>query len=306
MGCNTSQSIYENKIECPMLEFMTLFEKKDFNKHTFYKSRVEKAYKVASKLPGRFKAYVITDIKHEQLIIKGMPQLYVLYIKLPKEKIWIASDLWEEEFLNAQMIETIHIWTQLGANEIKFSANRSSKNNKSLIGDIGVGLPGQAISFGGKYNLDDTEESDLSGHIKLQDVKMEEYKDRQDFIEKNNLYYIKFAPEWLNIINYKLGNDGLKQLDFQYTFAKGLYCNSKLNAKFNEIGISFGTSSNESLRTIVKYNIIFQVPEQESESELDNTTTIECSVKVSVPNNSNLNTNNHLLLNDTDENNSDT
>jgi hypothetical protein len=260
MGCSDSRMNRTEEFECPMIEFMTLFEESDFEPRTFLKNRVEKAKKVASKLPGRFRAYNINEVHKEKLIIKGMPELYVLYIKLPKEKVWVSSETWEEEFLNVQMIETIHIWTELGASDIIFSSKRLSKNNDSIMGDIGAGLPGTKLILGGKYDSGNTEESDLSGHIKLQENTVNNYNNIDEFIKKNGLYYVKFAPEWINIISYKINNPEISNIDFQYTFTKGLHYNGKLSAKFDEIGVSFGMSTDEAHKTSVKYNIIFKVP----------------------------------------------
>lgn len=282
MGCAESRPMLKEQQECYILEFMTLFQKSDFEKG-YFRNRVEKAYKVASKLPGRFRAYDIRDVQKNGLIIKGMPELYVLYIKLPKEGIWISADLWEEEFLNAQMIETIHIWTQLGATDIKFSAKRLSKNSKSLMGDIGLGLPGKQLSLGGSYNNGGSEESDLSGHLELRDVNTIKYESREDFIKKNGLYYVKFAPEWLNIMSYKLNNEGLAHIDFQYTFTKGLHLNGKLHGKFDELGISFGMSESESTKTAVTYNITFNTDQDSSSDNDENMTTVEFCAKLSVP-----------------------
>lgn len=256
MGCSSSHDIKSAK--SMSTEFMILFESDDFEERIFFDNKVEKAQKVSSKLPGRFAAYDITKLDELNIRIKGMPVIHALYIKLPKENIFVTSDTWEEDFFSAQILETMHIWTQLGAKEIKFDSQRSLDNSHAIMADIGIGSPGTKFSVGGSYENRKSEEGKFSGNVVLDHPKKINYVDLDNFIDKNNIYYSRFAPRWLNIIEYKLDNQNLYHIDFQYTFTKGIHCSAKVFAKFNDIGISFGLSSDRTQSTYVCYDVDFE------------------------------------------------
>jgi hypothetical protein len=255
MGCK--QSSIKPKDRATDIEFMVLFESEDFEETFFFKNMVEKAKIVAKKLPGKFHTYDIADIEKHNLQIKGMPILHILYVKLPKECIYIPSEEWDEEYFNAQMLETINTWTELGAKEIKFSSHRIMKNKATVEASLGGGFADVNLDIGGKYVSSKNEDGKISGKISIDSPKDKKYDNYITFIENHDLFYISKIPQWRNIIGYKINNPSVNHIDFQYAFTRGFYCNLKLHAKFNDIGISIGVSNSNNQESIVEYDVDF-------------------------------------------------
>lgn len=284
MGCASSRDI-KSKGGTFGSDFMILVNSDDYESHHCFSSLVEDSKKLGKKLPGRLHIYNITKLNLSQINIKGLPSLHSLYVKLPKENIYVLSDSWEAEFFNVQMLESIYIWTQLGAKEIKFTSQQNICNSKEFNAEIGGGAFLANANLGGKYENNDTENGKMSGNIIIDNPKKINYEGLSDFINKNNIYYSKFSPQWLNIITYKLNNPTLTHIDFQYEFTKGVHCGGSIAAKFNNIGISFGLSSDKSNSVHVEYYVEFNNDENQSDiaSEINKTVIVIPASEINEP-----------------------
>ena len=124
MGCNMSDTIEDNV----SLDFLILLKKDDYRATFQCMSTMNKFKRNLRKLPGNVNIEKLSKTTKD---IKGLKIPYVVYIKLPKENVYVTSDTWEYEYFNSQVMELIGIFTLLGASEISFSALKMIEDDEA-------------------------------------------------------------------------------------------------------------------------------------------------------------------------------
>lgn len=251
MGC--VQSEIEN--DTMSLDFLVILKKKDFSKTLECFNKKNKILRSLSKLPGNVNIGRFGETKY---VVKGLKMPYVLYTKLPKEDIYVTSDSWDVEYFNSQILELIQIFTSLGATEIKFYSNSEHSSEKHKGITTALKVPNVPLKLSAElFNSEEHEiENSLCGLVKIKSSKIINYSGVDEFIKINKLFYTKFYPEWKGIILYKLSNH-ITDLDFEYTFHRGLYCNSSLGLDLEKVGISCKITSAINNSTTVSFKVKF-------------------------------------------------
>lgn len=252
MGCGLSD-LREDNVS---LEFLILLKKSDYKKTFSCMSKMHKIKHIIRKLPGNVN---IDQISKTTKQIKGLNVPYVVYIKLPKEHIYVTSDVWEFEYFNSQVMELIGIFTALGANEISFNAQKGNIEVNVIEAGLNAKIPNINVSIEGHRENEHKEQSKFSGHIQINNVKKIKYDSVSEFIDKNKLYYAKFYPEWKSLIGYKLTTDTSK-IDFEYTFHKGFHCQTKVGAKLELAGVICGFANTKMEDVTLKFCVNFTHP----------------------------------------------
>lgn len=252
MGCNLSD-MREDDVS---LDFLILFKKDDYQKTFQCMSKMHRIKNSIKKLPGNVSIERLSETSKQ---IKGLKIPYVVYIKLPKEHVYVTSDIWEFEYFNSQVMELISIFTALGANNITFSATKSNDDSEKLEASLGAKVTNIAVSIGGSREIKHNEHSKFSGHIEINNVAKIKFKDVKSFITQNKLYYANFYPEWKSLIGYKLITD-TTQIDFEYTFHKGFHCQTKVGLRLEEAGIICGFTNTNVQDITLKFCVSFAHP----------------------------------------------
>jgi hypothetical protein len=253
MGCGMSNSVREDNVS---LDFLILFKQDDYQKTFKCMSKMHKIKNDVKKLPGNVNIEKLSETSKE---IKGLKIPYVVYLKLPKERIYVTSDTWEFEYFNSQVMELIGIFTALGASEIIFNATKMNEDDQSFEASIGAKVTNVAVSIEASREIKHNEHSKFSGHIKINNVAKVRCKTVKEFISQNMLYYANFYPEWKSLIGYKLTTD-TSQIDFEYTFHKGFHCQTKVGAKLENAGIICGFTNTNVKDITLKFCVTFAHP----------------------------------------------
>lgn len=252
MGCNLSD-MREDDVS---LDFLILFKKDDYQKTFHCMSKMHRIKNNVKKLPGNVNIERLSETRKQ---IKGLKIPYVVYLKLPKEHVYVTSDIWEFEYFNSQVIELIGIFTALGASNITFDATKSHDTSDKLEASLGAKVSNIAVSIDGSREIKHDEHSKFSGHIEINNVAKIKTKDVKSFIVQNKLYYANFYPAWKSLIGYKLMTD-TTQIDFEYTFHKGFHCQTKVGLKLEEAGIICGFSNTNVQDITLKFRVTFANP----------------------------------------------
>lgn len=221
------------------LEFLIILKDHDFKKQNCYSllARVQKATK---KLPGIVNICSYNDVK--QYKIKGLVLPYVLYMKLPKEEIYVSSDAWESEYFNSQTLELLTIFTVLGASDVKFKTTRDHNESNSVGLHANANLNATNVPMKVNAEIEHYEDNDDSnafdGQIRIKSPNIGKYSNLEELITKHKLYYVRNNHEWQSLISYKLQNETITKLKFNTTFYKGFKCGTKISAELEAIGIS--------------------------------------------------------------------
>ena len=222
------------------LEFLIMLKEHDFKKKTYCCSLLKHIKRATKKLPGIVHICSYENIKNHK--VKGLVLPYVLYMKLPKEEIYVSSDAWESEYFNSQTLELLKIFTSLGASDIKFKTSRDHNEGTMMGVHTNANLNAINIPIKVGAELDHYEDSDdanvFDGQIKTKQPTLEKYNNLDELINRHNLYYVKNNYEWQSLISYKLQNDSVTKLKFNTTFYKGFKCGTKITADLEALGIT--------------------------------------------------------------------
>lgn len=221
------------------LEFLIILKEHDFNTKKCC-SLLKNVKKATKKLPGIVHVCSYENVKNYK--VKGLMLPYVLYMKLPKEDIYVSSDAWESEYFNSQTLELLKIFTVLGASDIKFKTSRDHNEGSGIGVHTNANL--NAINIPLKVGADlehyeDAEDANaFDGQIKTKQPVSEKYENLNELIDQHKLYYVKNNYEWQSLISYKLQNDSVTKLKFNTTFYKGFKCGTKITTDLEALGIS--------------------------------------------------------------------
>lgn len=246
MGCVLSHNILDGNISNNFanlndlsLEFLIILKDHDFKKKKCC-SLLKKIRGVTKKLPGNI--HISSYENSKKYNIKGLILPYVLYMKLPKENIYVSSDTWEAEYFNSQTLELLKIFSLLGASDIKFKTSRDHNDATGIGMRATANLNAANIPLKMGAEIEHFEECDDSnifdGQIKIKNPVTTQFETLEDFIDKNNMFYIKNNCEWQSLVNYKLQNNSITKMKFNIIFYKGFKYNINVSADLEALGIS--------------------------------------------------------------------
>ena len=137
MGCENSRMAKSDGSafrHTDIMEFLIVLKDKDFEKSYTCPSYYDKVNKNGSNLPGILECEKLNTIQESKYIIRDIALPRTVYIKLPKEKLFVASDIWEYEYMKSQIQELILIFGLLVfvfvKNYIKSIINNLLKNQE--------------------------------------------------------------------------------------------------------------------------------------------------------------------------------
>jgi hypothetical protein len=190
-------------------------------------------YFFPGKLHIKYESEVRDDISGN-FNIKGIVQLKTLYIKLPKENIYVDSSKFQEELFESKFNELLNIFASLNARYVDFYFHNMDK----YIENLSTSMSLSKVEAG---------ESILSNHKTQSKRRIRaEYSDKSytpfdtdKFKEKRVFYYLPKEHGWRNVIKNRLENKMLTQ-EYTYKYSESSFfsadfynCLKRLNIKFH-------------------------------------------------------------------------
>jgi hypothetical protein len=242
------------------LHFLILLNKDDYEKNSFdskcNKMSVEELLLANSNLFGGilhcFPYEDIEDTKAlQKYIIEENPIQKEIYIKLPKEKIYVSHKNFEFKYLLSQHNELISIFVLLGAKKIKWDISKSYKKKIAKKLELGTNVQGIDLKVGGNNDEKENEESEVNNFIEFKDRGF--YLTEEAFVKNDYFFYLSKKPEWHEII--KLRSRGEKSYKFKYTYTKLHDFDFSLISKLKFINIQCNFMSSDFNNLSIKYDV---------------------------------------------------
>jgi len=196
------------------LKFLILLPNEDYKKCIFsYKDIIMYRKK---HFPGDLIIEKYAQCHNLPYIIQDPPMPRQLYIMLPKEKLFVASEIFTGCYIRSKMRELIQIFVKLNAKCVKFKHYDSQKESKSICMDVGTNMPNAKLSQG--INL-------RNEHDKITTIQYEMKFDANtnpfttNHFLSDTYYYLKHEPSWQDII--------VRRLDYKMTYDKYTFKNTE-------------------------------------------------------------------------------
>jgi hypothetical protein len=253
-GCQSGRATSSD-----IMEFLIVLKTSDYEAvcplTSSYSTKVKQS---EDDLPGILHVINIQNINdildselRPQFITQDIVIPRVLYIKLPKENIFVKAEKWEYEYLKSQIQEIIHIFGILGAKSIKYEIINSNKTSIDIGGGLNIGeLPvGSDLQITSRKGTT----TELSGDLEYPVPK--NIVPSINLLEKsNNIYYLSRKYDWKNICRRRI--EGLVTSDdFIYRFNSDMSFSVKLSGKLTKLGINFNSDTS----TVKNFNMKFDV-----------------------------------------------
>jgi hypothetical protein len=192
------------------LQFLILLRDEDYHKCIFsYKDFI--TYR-KNKFPGDLIIENFDDCHQLPYFIQDPPIPRQLYIMLPKEKIFVASDTFTESYIRSKMRELIQIFVKLNAKSIKFMRYDTQKETSNIGFDAGITIPQAKVSQGTRVEKEDSNFSGFQYEMRF-DENTTPFE--IDHFMSDDFYYLKQEPSWQDIISRRID---YKMMYDKYTF----------------------------------------------------------------------------------------
>lgn len=245
-------------IENEIMQFLIILNEDDFiskcvcsNK---YSTRVKSS---GNYLSGILDVENVTNLmKRNKYRINDVVNLKTLYVKLPKENLFIKSDRWQFEYMKSQIREILYIFGLLGAKTVIYSVLSSNSASLNIMSEVTAGnLPLESsANFTNKSNLS----TEISGNLEYDVPK---YFPSDDIFDMKDVYYLKRKYEWIDVCTRRIVNS-VKIDNFTYKFNNDLIFSIKVTEKLKNLGISFNVDSEETKNFSMNFKVTYYTKEE--------------------------------------------
>jgi len=203
--------------------------------------------------PGILNLINIKHLKHnKEFIIKDQIIPLTVYIKLPRENIYVSSDKYYEAYFQSQMNELIRIFTTLKAETIDIYIEQD-RNTTSVI-NVNGGIHYKPVDLETQFSNTKIENNKTITNKKMEFKNNGKDIDINDFTNKRHFYYLSNEDEWQDIIRNRIKKSMIKD-DYYYTYENSSLISKelKIQLKIFNIGFRYNVENNKNIS--IKYNV---------------------------------------------------
>jgi hypothetical protein len=247
-------------------EYLVLLNDDDLEPKWWRKSKLENITTVAKDLNGQCHwALYHQDVCgccQRRFRIKGMLQKHVLYVLLPKEKMYVLPAEWDREYMKSQLHEILYIFRKLGAREITVSLRKKYNCGQSLNANAGFNAWGIDPSIGVSIESGTENTVHIKTKIKLSSVPLEvtlmkekaylESSSRHPvpievvedrFVDRlqldDRIHYLPTQHDWMHFIKERVKAKA-RSIQYTYVYHHGMTWTCSVFAKLQNVGVQVG------------------------------------------------------------------
>jgi hypothetical protein len=224
-GCSTISTVVEDNMGNDFLDFLIVLKDKHFKSTFLSKSYASRLEYLHDKLPGRLEILKKDDLTALSLSIERQKKYHIegnvmfkkIYMRLPKEDIYIDYKHYQNRYFNSKINELISIFSLMKAKSIKMLV--INENND----EVHLNLAASAHAVIDEVKVGTTVGKSQKNNIQSQwtitfDEKNDKKIDIHDFANKKRFYYLPKEKQWQDIIRRRL-NDSMRTYDYVYNYS---------------------------------------------------------------------------------------
>lgn len=181
----------------------------------------------------------------------------VLYLKLPKEGVYVRHDSWEYEYLKSQIQEIIYIFALLGAKTVNYEVINSSSNKSSTGVDLNMQhlSSGIAVESGVKVSRGNSLSSELSGSLEFSEARGGTKRPTIDLLLKSkNIHYLARKYDWRQMCIQRIERS-VSSDNFHFMYHSDMYIDANMSAAINSLGIGFQLKNSQLNSLSIKFSV---------------------------------------------------
>lgn len=224
----TITSLVKKNRHNDFLEFLIVLTDKHYKKKFCWSSDSLYNNLLENDFPGHVNIINLKDFKdNNNFIIKESVIFKKLYIKSPKENLYIDSSKYEEYLLNSITNEFLRVISTLKPISIKLKI--SNKNNNEVTFDVNTSISFQDIDIESGIKNQQISNSNNSKEWLLTFMRDTKNVDLTCFLDKTKFYYLPKYVEWTDIIHNRINySENRTKYVYEHTI------NNNINIEFIE------------------------------------------------------------------------
>jgi len=204
-----------------------------------------------SKFPGRLAIINMNDLSNT-FIIDGYVKIKTLYIKMPKENIYVDSRKYQEKQFNSKFSELIRIFSELNAKKVNFYFQNTEQESLSFDSKLEV-----KVATDTNVNVQNVHSQLIQKKMYIEFDKRADFNsviDIKKFSNKSKFFYLPKEFEWMEVINNRV-NGNMKNQEYSFLFLDDYIFNSTFNNTLEFLDIKFGYETSKYNEITISYQV---------------------------------------------------
>lgn len=256
-----SRVIFPRRQTNDILHYLIILTREDYKSGTFSKSTYDKLIDNLDLFMGILNIEKLDDFKLNnannincKYKIDGNITPRILYIRLPKEKLYVSADVFQERFLDSKINELISIFSTLWSKSIKISVTHENSSQINLNIGTGANIKGIEINANAKQETESNNKISTIREITFQEPSKNEKLNIDIFGNYAKFFYLPKDESWIDIIRRRINNKASGDI-FKYNY-KDYNCVTKelsTYLKVLHINLQYNASKYDNL--VIEYDI---------------------------------------------------
>jgi hypothetical protein len=227
-----------------LIEYAIVLPETDFKPSWFFPS---KATQLTLHIPT-LQLLKDADVASNTIIFDKAPRHNVLYLKLPKENLYVEATEFQDRIVHSELSEFINVLARLGAESITVRMTQKSSNHTN--GCASLSAPGFEVgACGDSKTTSEGVKEWTQRFADTQTIHPESFKNK-------DYYYLPKHPDWVDLITNRLQYSAL-EARYVYKHANRRAASANLIAKLKGVGVEcdFGHSTYDTVE--LEYEIVY-------------------------------------------------
>jgi len=196
----------------------------------------------------------ICDCCAKEFKVEGILYAHELYVKLPKEQIYVRAEAWEHEYIKSQVQELVYIFRCIGGNVIDITVDQKNSDSSGENAGVYMGLADYGVSLGGRVERCQRTKNTIRSHLVFPTSKY--YKTEKELFKDPFIFYLQYKPDWQNVIEERLAGQA-SSIEFEFLHFNELSVHRGFIIKANRLGIRIMLDNNDSNHLKMKFKVTF-------------------------------------------------
>jgi hypothetical protein len=246
-----TNALVENRTN-DFLDFLIVLGEEHYKRRFFGKSDYEKIKE--QQFPGYIHILNMDELKarSKEFSVDGTVILKKLYIKLPKEHLYVDANKYQEKYLNSTMNEFMRIVATLNCSSIHLKIVNQNKDQFDL--NLNASVIAKGYKIGGGANASTAKDNHTENEWSLEFDDNKEKIDIQIFLHKASFYYLPKYPAWNDLIRNRM-RFGAKEAQYVYEYTDTNDIQLDFISKLHLLNIDFKYNKNKYQSLRFEYDI---------------------------------------------------
>ena len=228
-----------------VVEYALVLPDADFQASWFFPAR---ATLLKSYLPS-LRVLTDADVRSNTVIFERAPRHNVLYLKLPKENLYVEATEFQDRVVHSELSEFISVLARLGAQCITVRVRHRASSTASAC----VALAAPGLDLGACGDASTTSDGSKEWTQRFADTQVIH---AETFKNKGQYFYLPKHPDWVDLITNRLQYSGL-EARYTYRHANRSAASASLVAKLKGSGVECDFQHSTYDAVELEYDIVY-------------------------------------------------